>query len=127
MKSWNCWSKTFVIELCTTEIHASTACYSLASRRSGFAAAQRVHLASQDLNIADSLAPQPRFRMPAFVIACAALMPRAQSFVQHLNAPPIAVTQTRHVPFARQPIHETQMPRLTPAQSAREVGLRRFD
>jgi len=48
-------------------------------------------------------------------------------FVQHLGASPIAVAQTRRVLFAKQLIHETQMPITEVALAAGFGSLRRFN
>src|SRR3979409_649741 len=48
-------------------------------------------------------------------------------FLQHLGASPIAVTQTRRVLFAKQLIHETQMPMTEVALAAGFGSLRRFN
>src|ERR1700744_4801562 len=48
-------------------------------------------------------------------------------FVQHLGASPIAVAQTRRVLFAKQLIHETQMPITDVALAAGFGSLRRFN
>jgi AraC family transcriptional regulator of adaptative response / DNA-3-methyladenine glycosylase II len=48
-------------------------------------------------------------------------------FVQHLGASPIAVAQTRRVLFAKQLIHETQMPITDVALAAGFGSVRRFN
>lgn len=48
-------------------------------------------------------------------------------FLQHLGAPPISVEQTRRVLFAKQLIHETQMPMTEVAMAAGFGSLRRFN
>jgi AraC family transcriptional regulator of adaptative response / DNA-3-methyladenine glycosylase II len=48
-------------------------------------------------------------------------------FLQHLGASPIAVAQTRRVLFAKQLIHETQMPMTQVALAAGFGSLRRFN
>jgi AraC family transcriptional regulator of adaptative response / DNA-3-methyladenine glycosylase II len=48
-------------------------------------------------------------------------------FVQHLGASPIAVAQTRRVLFAKQLIHETQMPITEVALAAGFGSIRRFN
>jgi AraC family transcriptional regulator of adaptative response / DNA-3-methyladenine glycosylase II len=48
-------------------------------------------------------------------------------FVQHLGASPIAVAQTRRVLFAKQLIHETQMPLTEVALAAGFGSIRRFN
>jgi AraC family transcriptional regulator, regulatory protein of adaptative response / DNA-3-methyladenine glycosylase II len=48
-------------------------------------------------------------------------------FVQHLGASPIAVAQTRRVLFAKQLIHETQLPMTQVALAAGFSSLRRFN
>src|SRR6476469_8356794 len=48
-------------------------------------------------------------------------------FVQHLGASPIAVAQTRRVLFAKQLIHETQMPMTEVALAAGFGSIRRFN
>src|SRR6201997_2706914 len=48
-------------------------------------------------------------------------------FLQHLGASPISVAQTRRVLFAKQLIHETQMPMTDVAMAAGFGSLRRFN
>jgi len=48
-------------------------------------------------------------------------------FLQHLGASPISVAQTRRVLFAKQLIHETQMPMTEVAMAAGFGSLRRFN
>ena len=48
-------------------------------------------------------------------------------FLQHLGAPPVSVAQTRRVLFAKQLIHETQMPMTGIAMAAGFGSLRRFN
>ncbi|HEY1494188.1 MAG TPA: AlkA N-terminal domain-containing protein [Candidatus Solibacter sp.] len=48
-------------------------------------------------------------------------------FVQHLGASPVAVAQTRRVLFAKQLIHETQMPMTEVALAAGFGSIRRFN
>jgi AraC family transcriptional regulator, regulatory protein of adaptative response / DNA-3-methyladenine glycosylase II len=48
-------------------------------------------------------------------------------FLQHLGASPIAVAQTRRVLFAKQLIHETQMPMTEVALAAGFSSIRRFN
>src|SRR5438045_4863974 len=48
-------------------------------------------------------------------------------FLQHLGAPPVSVAQTRRVLFAKQLIHETQMPMTEIAMAAGFGSLRRFN
>jgi AraC family transcriptional regulator of adaptative response / DNA-3-methyladenine glycosylase II len=48
-------------------------------------------------------------------------------FLQHLGASPISVAQTRRVLFAKQLIHETQMPLIEVAMAAGFGSLRRFN
>ena len=48
-------------------------------------------------------------------------------FVQHLGASPIAVAQTRRVLFAKQLIHETEMPMTEVALAAGFGSIRRFN
>jgi len=48
-------------------------------------------------------------------------------FLQHLGAPPISVAQTRRVLFAKQLIHDTQMPMTEVALAAGFSSLRRFN
>ena len=48
-------------------------------------------------------------------------------FLQHLGASPISVAQTRRVLFAKQLIHETQMPMTEIAMAAGFSSLRRFN
>jgi len=48
-------------------------------------------------------------------------------FMQHLGASPIAVAQTRRVLFAKQLIHETQMPMTEVAHAAGFGSVRRFN
>src|SRR6201747_1971250 len=48
-------------------------------------------------------------------------------FVQHLGASPVAVAQTRRVLFAKQLIHETQMPITEVALAAGFGSIRRFN
>ncbi|WP_255550927.1 AlkA N-terminal domain-containing protein [Granulicella sp. dw_53] len=48
-------------------------------------------------------------------------------FLQHLGAPPVSVAQTRRVLFAKQLIHETQLPMTEVALAAGFGSLRRFN
>jgi AraC family transcriptional regulator of adaptative response / DNA-3-methyladenine glycosylase II len=48
-------------------------------------------------------------------------------FLRHLGAPPISVAQTRRVLFAKQLIHDTQMPMNEVASAAGFSSLRRFN
>src|SRR5579864_4108143 len=48
-------------------------------------------------------------------------------FLQHLGASPVSVAQTRRVLFAKQLIHETQMPMTEVAMAAGFGSLRRFN
>src|SRR3954471_22275188 len=48
-------------------------------------------------------------------------------FLQHLGASPISVAQTRRVLFAKQLIHETQMPMTEVAMAAGFSSIRRFN
>lgn len=48
-------------------------------------------------------------------------------FLQHLGAPPVSVAQTRRVLFAKQLIHETQMPMTEVAMASGFGSLRRFN
>ncbi len=48
-------------------------------------------------------------------------------FLQHLGAPPISVAQTRRVLFAKQLIHDTQMPMTEVAMAAGFSSVRRFN
>lgn len=48
-------------------------------------------------------------------------------FVQHLGAPPVVVAQTRRVLFAKQLIHETNMPLTEVAMAAGFGSIRRFN
>src|SRR5207245_6602921 len=48
-------------------------------------------------------------------------------FLQHLGASPISVAQTRRVLFAKQLIHETQMPMTEVALAAGFGSVRRFN